>query len=245
MTCSFCIVSPSQFMQTDPHTGRTRARPAFGSCQRGGDMDINRFTEKAQEALVEAQSWPAATASSRSTSSTCCSPCSNRSRAWPPSILRKADVDVDGLRRRARAASWSGCRKVSGGGGQDQVYVTGRLNRAARPRPRTRRRSFKDDYVSVEHLLLAMIDDTGAAGRLLKEAGVTRDTLMTALQEVRGNQRVTIAEPRSDLRGPGEVRPRPDPAGRARTSSTRSSAATRRSAASSRCCRGAPRTTPC
>src|SRR5262249_51085441 len=48
---------------------------------------------------------------------------------------------------------------------------------------------------SVEHLLLAMLDDGGTAGRLLKEFGVTRDKLMAALQEVRGNQRVTSPNP--------------------------------------------------
>jgi ATP-dependent Clp protease ATP-binding subunit ClpB len=56
-------------------------------------------------------------------------------------------------------------------------------------------KKFKDDYISVEHLLLAMLDDGGATGRLLKEFGVTRDKLMAALQEVRGNQRVTSANP--------------------------------------------------
>ena len=54
---------------------------------------------------------------------------------------------------------------------------------------------FKDEYVSVEHLCSALIDDTGTTGRLLKEFGVTRDRLMTALQEVRGNQRVTSQNP--------------------------------------------------
>ncbi len=53
----------------------------------------------------------------------------------------------------------------------------------------------KDDYVSIEHLLLATADDSGPAGRLLKEFGVTRDRLMKALVEVRGNQRVTTQNP--------------------------------------------------
>ncbi len=56
-------------------------------------------------------------------------------------------------------------------------------------------KTFKDEYVSVEHVLLALIADTGATGRLLKEFGVTRDRLMTALHEVRGNQRVTSQNP--------------------------------------------------
>ena len=55
----------------------------------------------------------------------------------------------------------------------------------------------KDEYVSVEHVLLAMIE-TGsqtAAGRLLKEHGVTRERFLEILTQVRGNQRVTSANP--------------------------------------------------
>jgi len=52
-----------------------------------------------------------------------------------------------------------------------------------------------DDYVSVEHLLLAMVDDSGAVGRLLRENGLTRDKVLGALRDVRGNQRVTSQNP--------------------------------------------------
>src|SRR5213076_630718 len=48
---------------------------------------------------------------------------------------------------------------------------------------------------SIEHLLLAMTDDAGATGRVLKEFGLTRERLTRALQEIRGNQRVTSANP--------------------------------------------------
>ncbi|MEN6606865.1 MAG: ATP-dependent chaperone ClpB, partial [Bryobacteraceae bacterium] len=54
-----------------------------------------------------------------------------------------------------------------------------------------------DDYISVEHLLLAITDDGGISGRLFKEFGLTRDRLMRALQEVRGNQRVSSPTPES------------------------------------------------
>lgn len=50
---------------------------------------------------------------------------------------------------------------------------------------------FKDEYVSTEHVILAMLDDEGAVGSLLKRYGVTRDSLMEALQGIRGNQRVS------------------------------------------------------
>lgn len=49
----------------------------------------------------------------------------------------------------------------------------------------------EDEYVSTEHFLLALSDDTGAAGRLLKQNGVTRQVLETAIEDLRGGQRVT------------------------------------------------------
>jgi ATP-dependent Clp protease ATP-binding subunit ClpB len=58
--------------------------------------------------------------------------------------------------------------------------------------------SMTDDYLSTEHLLLAMLDADGArtaAGRLLTEAGLTRDGVLDALREVRGRQRVTDQNP--------------------------------------------------
>src|SRR5678810_1319094 len=58
------------------------------------------------------------------------------------------------------------------------------------------RDQLKDEYVSVEHLLLAMVEDkSGAAGRILAELGLTRDKLMQALRQVRGSQRVTSPNP--------------------------------------------------
>ena len=56
-------------------------------------------------------------------------------------------------------------------------------------------KALNDDYVSVEHLLLAMAADPGAVGRLFRDAGLSREKLLGALREVRGNQRVTTQNP--------------------------------------------------
>src|SRR5262249_43355823 len=85
-------------------------------------------------------------------------------------------------------------RVTTSSGSPDQLYVSGRLNRLLTQAEDEAKR-LKDDFVSVEHLLLVMCDDTGAAGRILKEFGVTRDRLMRAMQEVRGHQRVSSANP--------------------------------------------------
>ena len=74
-------------------------------------------------------------------------------------------------------------------------------------------RGLNDDYVSTEHLLMAMAESSDRVAKVLADAGVTRTSILGALKEVRGAQRVDLAGPRVDLRGPGEVRTRPDRAG--------------------------------
>jgi ATP-dependent Clp protease ATP-binding subunit ClpB len=54
---------------------------------------------------------------------------------------------------------------------------------------------FHDDFVSIEHLLLALIEGGGAAGDLLREAGVSSGKVLEALRAVRGSQRVTSQDP--------------------------------------------------
>lgn len=87
--------------------------------------------------------------------------------------------------------------KVSGpGAAPGQVFVTQRLSRLLDASDREARR-LKDEYVSVEHLLLALIEEgsTTTSGRLMHGQGLTRDRFLEALTAVRGNQRVTSAMP--------------------------------------------------
>jgi ATP-dependent Clp protease ATP-binding subunit ClpB len=75
-------------------------------------------------------------------------------------------------------------------------YLTQRLGKTL-AQAETEAANLKDEYVSIEHLLLAMLEEGGAASRALKQAGLTRDKLMEALRSVRGNQRVTSQDPES------------------------------------------------
>jgi ATP-dependent Clp protease ATP-binding subunit ClpB len=74
--------------------------------------------------------------------------------------------------------------------------VSRRLNELL-SRAEAEARRLKDEYISIEHLVLALIDEGAAtpAGRALNDIGVTRDAFLKALTEVRGNQRVTSANP--------------------------------------------------
>ncbi|HEX8185596.1 MAG TPA: ATP-dependent chaperone ClpB, partial [Blastocatellia bacterium] len=111
-----------------------------------------------------------------------------------PSILTRAGVNIDPLRQ-AVESDLNRLPKVTGPSGPvDQVYITARLNKifvAAEDEAK----KLKDDYISVEHLLLAIIDEGGPAARALKTAGATRNRIEKALVEVRGHQRVTSQNP--------------------------------------------------
>ena len=55
--------------------------------------------------------------------------------------------------------------------------------------------NLKDEYISTEHILLALTDDKGNAGKLLQENGIDKNMILAALKDIRGNQRVTSQNP--------------------------------------------------
>jgi ATP-dependent Clp protease ATP-binding subunit ClpB len=157
-------------------------------------MDINRFTEKLQEAIRSAQSKAVRYGHQQIDVEHLLDALLEQENGLAPSILAKAGLNVESLSQRL-AAELDRMPKVSGStGGPDQVYVTARLNRLLTA-AEDEARQLKDDYVSVEHVLLAALADTGPAGRILKDSGLTRERFMQALREVRGNQRVTSPNP--------------------------------------------------
>ncbi|MBD3170761.1 MAG: ATP-dependent chaperone ClpB [candidate division Zixibacteria bacterium] len=86
--------------------------------------------------------------------------------------------------------------KVSGGG-FGQTYLSNE-SRMVLQKAAEEAENFKDEYVSIEHILIAMLETEGAkTSKVLSKAGLTRDKLMKALTEVRGNQRVTDQDPES------------------------------------------------
>ena len=156
-------------------------------------MDMNRFTEKAQEALAGSQRLAQRLGHQQFDVEHLLLSLLDQEGGLASAILSKAEVAVDALKLRVHR-ELERLPKVSGGGSEDQVHVSSRFNRVV-GQAQDEAKRLKDDYVSIEHLLLAVTDDTGTAGRILKEFGVSRDRLMRALQEVRGHQRVTSQNP--------------------------------------------------
>ncbi|HZS56875.1 MAG TPA: ATP-dependent chaperone ClpB [Bryobacteraceae bacterium] len=157
-------------------------------------MDFNRLTEKSQEAIRQAQTLAINHGNQQVDVEHLLLAMLEQEGGLAPSILLRADVSLEPLHQRL-LQEIDKLPKVSGAGVRpDQLYVTPRLSQLL-SRAEDQAKRLKDDYVSIEHLLLATADDGGAAGRLLKEFGASRDRLMKALVEVRGNQRVTTQNP--------------------------------------------------
>jgi ATP-dependent Clp protease ATP-binding subunit ClpB len=157
-------------------------------------MDLNRLTEKAQQAMLEAKNIAVRMNHQQIEVEHLLLALLDQEQGLVPAILTKADVSPEALKIRVPQELERQPRVSGTSGSPDQFYVSGRLN-TLMTRAEDAAKQFKDDYVSVEHLLLAMMEDGGAAGRILKEFGVTRQRLLGALQQVRGRQRVTSQNP--------------------------------------------------
>src|ERR1700683_846965 len=157
-------------------------------------MDMNRFTEKLQEAIRAAETKATRYGHQQLDVEHLLASLLEQEGGLASSVLSRAGVNLDTLRPRVEQGL-DRLPKVSGPSGPpDQIYLAGRLNRLL-TEAEDEAKKLKDDYISVEHVLLAFTGDNGPAGRLLREYGATRERLMQALREVRGNQRVTSQNP--------------------------------------------------
>ena len=159
-------------------------------------MDPNKLTQKSQEAVQAAQSCALRYGHQEVDGEHVLLSLLEQDGGVLPRILSRMQVQVEALKN-ALERELEKCPKVSGPGvEQGKFYVTQRFQKLLLTAEEEAKR-LKDEYVSVEHLALAMIEEgtRTAAGRLLKQFNVTRDNFLGALTRVRGNQRVTSATP--------------------------------------------------
>ncbi|MGH2588909.1 MAG: ATP-dependent Clp protease ATP-binding subunit, partial [Dehalococcoidia bacterium] len=153
-------------------------------------MNPNRMTEKAREAIFAAQELAESHNHQQVDAEHLLLALLDQEGGLTPELLRRMGVDPADLRARA-VAGLERVPKVYGGG---QLYMAQNLNRVLRTADDEAKR-LKDEYISTEHLLLGLVESDGAAGRDLREAGVTKEKLLQALTAVRGSQRVTDQNP--------------------------------------------------
>ncbi len=159
-------------------------------------MDFNRLTRKSQEALAEGQSIATAHKNQEVDVEHLLIALLRDGEGLVPRMLRRMDADPDELLRLV-ADEVSRRPKVTGGGMEaGKVYVTRRLNNLL-TKAEEKAKGLKDEYVSVEHLFMAMLDEGMGTnlGKTLNRLGLTSERFLKALTEVRGSQRVQSADP--------------------------------------------------
>jgi ATP-dependent Clp protease ATP-binding subunit ClpB len=157
---------------------------------------MNQLTQKSQEALHDAQTKALRFGHTEVDGEHLLLALLEQPEGLVPRLLIAADADPDKLRTQLEEELQRRPRVSGPGAAPGQVYVTQRLSRLLDAAAREAAR-LKDEYVSVEHLLITLLDERSSttAGRLLHEQGLTRDKFLEALTAIRGNQRVTSAMP--------------------------------------------------
>ncbi len=152
-------------------------------------MDFNRFTEKLQDGIKAAQSLAAQRGQQQLDVDHLLLALLEQEGGLAQSILLKTGVKLEDVHRRL-TQDLEKLPKVSGSPqAMEQVYVTARLQKLLSEAEREAKH-LKDEYISVEHILLAATGE-----KIFKDLGLTRDRLLRTLQEVRGSQRVTTQNP--------------------------------------------------
>jgi ATP-dependent Clp protease ATP-binding subunit ClpB len=159
-------------------------------------MDLSRFTEKSQEALQQAQAIAVRHGQTEVDAEHLLLALLEQQGGLVPRLFQKMDVPVEPLRKGLEDEIERQPRVSGPGSEPGKVHITQRLHRLVLLAQEEAKR-LRDEYVSVEHLLLVfLLEGTKTtAGRLLSEFQVTPDRFLSALEDVRGSQRVTSANP--------------------------------------------------
>ncbi|HTU69345.1 MAG TPA: ATP-dependent chaperone ClpB [Candidatus Baltobacteraceae bacterium] len=157
-------------------------------------MNVDKMTERVADGLNEAYSRALREHNTQTMPEHVLAALLEQERGIAPDILTKAGADPKAFARRVDEAI-AHLPHLSGPNAESaQVTLSpelGRIMNAAE----NEAKALQDDYVSVEHVLLAMAQSTGTVGKLFRDAGLTKDKLLAALRDVRGNQRVTSKDP--------------------------------------------------
>jgi ATP-dependent Clp protease ATP-binding subunit ClpB len=158
-------------------------------------MDLNKFTEQATAALSASQEEAVRLGNQAVDVEQLFYALITQESGLIPRLLERLKVSLDLALTKTHAAL-ERLPKISGSGASGQVGITHRLNQLL-VRAQDEAKKLKDDYVSVEHLVLAMFgeDKDTEIARIFRSLTLTRGAFLTAMQEVRGNQRVTSQNP--------------------------------------------------
>ena len=155
-------------------------------------MNIEKYTQKMQGAILDAQSIANSYGHQQLEIAHVHYAIISDSDGLIPKLLEAMNVDVNSLKADLKS-DLEKLPKVSGSSAQ--LYMSSELNNVLTKVEKIAS-DFKDEYVSVEHLYLAILDSNNQeVGRLMTKYGINKDEFMKALTMVRGNQRVTSQNP--------------------------------------------------
>ncbi len=157
-------------------------------------MDMEKLTTKSREAMIASQNIAAEYGHQEIRPIHLLKALVDQEGGLIPSLLKKMNVDFGKLSLAIEQALQS-MPSVSGPGAQ-QSYTSRDFSQTL-IRAKEIAEHMKDEYISVEHLFLALINVDRQCGKLLKELGVDENAVLNALKAVRGNQRVTNDSPES------------------------------------------------
>ena len=153
-------------------------------------MDMNRMTIKLQEALQTASSHAARRNHQGIDVEHLLLAFVEQEGGLAASLLEQAGLSVPSIRQAVEQALAKLPQVQGTGASPGQLHITSRLSQIL-AKAEDEQRALKDDYLSVEHVILAMVQEGG----VFKKLGLTKERLLAALQHVRGSQRVTSQDP--------------------------------------------------
>ena len=156
-------------------------------------MQLDRFTIKSQEALQAAQRLADERRNPQTTPEHLLAVLLEQDGGVVVPVLRKLGVDPVAVRQALHPAL-DALPKLSGGDTPEPAGGSTELTQVLRA-AENEMRELKDEYVSTEHLVLAISAHPGKAGDALRGPGASHDALLKALAEIRGSQRVTDQHP--------------------------------------------------
>ncbi len=160
------------------------------------DMDMNKLTQKSQEAFYEAQNIAVRHGHQEVDAENLALALLRQENGLIPRLFDKMNIPVESLAG-AIENELNKKPRVSGAGQETgKIYVSQRLSKIL-VRAEDEANGLKDEYISVEHLFLAILYETKGAplGRIFETFGITPEKFLKPLSEVRGNQRVTSDNP--------------------------------------------------
>jgi ATP-dependent Clp protease ATP-binding subunit ClpB len=157
-------------------------------------MDLNKMTERLQQALLSSQSLAQQNDHQEIDDIHLFLSIITDADNLVSNVLEKIHCSSEGFQRELLKALDKKPKVTGSGATQTNVYISATLQRIMTEAEREMKQ-FADDYLSVEHVLLSVLEVKSEVGNILKKLGVSKEKLLEAIKEIRGNQRVTSQNP--------------------------------------------------